>query len=114
MDSTPLGTNTTNRKTLPSDLIPVGTKFPKPTSPALTTDLPGDSDLDPSISDSSNKPNFSNDTNLSKSKKKKHNRKKNHWKDMKDESSDPSLSDDSYLSYDNDYIHKQSKRNIDR
>ena len=47
LDLTPLGTNTTNGTTLPSDSIPVGIKSPKPASPALPTDLPGDPDPDP-------------------------------------------------------------------
>ena len=71
-----LGTNTTNGTTSPSDSIPVGTKLPKPISPSLPTDLPGDPDPDPSLSDSSKKYNLSNDTNSSKSNKKKRNKKK--------------------------------------
>ena len=63
LDLTPLGTNTTNEKTSPSDLIPVNTKLPEPMpltlptdSPTLPTDfpeqngrahIPGDPDPDP-------------------------------------------------------------------
>ena len=95
-DLTPLGTNTTNRKISPSDLIPVETKFPKPTPqtlptdpPALTTDLPeenekanepGDPDSEPTLSYSSKKSNSSNDTNLSKSNRKQRNKKKKRQK----------------------------------
>ena len=71
LDLTPFGTDTTNRTSSPIDLIPVGTKTPEPMpqirptdSPTLTTDLPkqnekahvpGDPDVDPSLSDSSSK-----------------------------------------------------------
>ena len=55
-----------------------------------------------------------NDTNSSKPKKKKRDKKKNHWKDKKDNSPDPSLSDDSDLYYNSDYRRKQLKRKIDR
>ena len=63
LESNPLGMNTTNRTTSPIDSIPVRTKYPKPTSPELSTDLPGDPDPDLSLSDSSRKSNFSNYTN---------------------------------------------------
>ena len=69
LDSTPFGTDTTNRKASPIDLIPLGTKTPEPMpqtrptdSPTLATYLakqnekahvPGDPDPDPSLSDSS-------------------------------------------------------------
>ena len=69
LDSTPFGTNTTNRTMSPIDLVPVGTKTPEPMPrtrptdfPKLPTDLPekniivcvpGDPDPDPSSSDSS-------------------------------------------------------------
>ena len=82
LDSTPLGTNTTSGTTPRSDSIPVGAKFPKPTALTLTTDspelptdlleengksnVPGDSDPDPSLSDSPKKSNSPNDTNSSK------------------------------------------------
>ena len=114
MGSTPLGTNTTNGTKLPSDSIPVGTKLPKPTSPALPTDLPGDLDPDPSLSDSSKNYNSSTDTNSIKSKKEKRDKKKNHRKDKKDNSLDPSSSDDSDLSYGIDYRRKLRKRKSDR
>ena len=50
LDSNTLRTNTTNRTTLPSYSIPVGTKSPKTTSTELPTDLPGEPDPDPSLS----------------------------------------------------------------
>ena len=69
LDSNPLGTNTTNKKTSPIDSIPVGTKIPDPTPVTPPTDsqtlptyfpdqngkvnVPGDPDPDPSSSDSS-------------------------------------------------------------
>ena len=88
LDSNPFGTNTTNITTSPIYPIPVGTRMPEPTpqtqpkySPTLTTDspdqngeahVPGESDPDPSSSDSSpNKYNWSNEENSSKSIKKK-------------------------------------------
>ena len=83
LDSTPLGTNTTNGTTSPSDSIPVGTKCPKPTSPALPTYLPWDPDPDPIFSDSSRKYNSSNDSHSNKLKKKKLDKKKKHRKDNK-------------------------------
>ena len=58
-DSTPLGTNTTNRTTSPNDLIPVGTKTPEPTPLTRPTGfsekngkahVPGDLYPDPSSS----------------------------------------------------------------
>ena len=92
LDLTPLSTNTTNRTTSPCDSIPPRTKPPKPTpltlpmdSPALPTDLPGDPDPDPSLSDSSKKSNLSNDTNSSKSKKNKRNKRKKRRKKRKDD-----------------------------
>ena len=63
LDSTPLGTNTTSGTTSPSDFIPVGTKSPNPTSPALPIDLPGDPDPDPALSDLSKKSDSLNNTN---------------------------------------------------
>ena len=95
LELTPLGTNTTNGTTLPSDPISVRTKYPKPMSPELPTDSPGDPDADPSLSDSSNKSNLTNDRNSSKQKKKKHDKKKNLRNDKKYDSSDPSSSGDS-------------------
>ena len=113
-DSTPLGINTINGTTSPSDSIPVEATSPNPTPltlpmylPALPTDLPGVTDPDPSLSDSSNKYNSSNDTNSSKSKKKKRDKKKKRQKDKKDHSSDPSSSDDSDSSYDSYYRRKR-------
>ena len=47
LKSTPLGTNMTNRPTSPIDSILVRKKLPKPTSPKLPADLPGDPDTDP-------------------------------------------------------------------
>ena len=109
--STPLGTNTTNRTTSPSDLIPVGTKSPDPTSPALPTDLPREPEPDPSLSDSSSKKYiFSNYSNSSKSKKNKRDKKKKRRKHNKQDASDPSSSNNSDFSYDSDYIRKQRKR----
>ena len=55
LDPTPLRTDTTNGTTLSSNMIPVGTKLPKPTSPEVPIDLPGEPDPDPSLSHSSNK-----------------------------------------------------------
>ena len=71
LDSTPLGTATANGTMLPSDSIPVEKRSPKPTSPELKTDLTGDPDLDPSLSYSPKKYNLLNDTNSSKTKRKK-------------------------------------------
>ena len=65
VDSTHLGTNTTDRTMLPIDSIPVGTKMTEPNPLELPTYLPGDPDLDPSLSDSSKKSNFSNNNNSS-------------------------------------------------
>ena len=115
LDSTPLGSNTTNGTTLSSDLIPVGTKSPKPTPLTLTTDSPGYPDPDPLLSDSSSKKsNYSNDTNSITSNKKKHEKKEKHWKYKKDDSSDPSSSNDSDSSYDSDYRRKRRKRKSDQ
>ena len=85
VESTPLGTYTTNETTSPMDSIPFGTKNPDPTPlkrPTYFTEengkahVPGDLDPDPSLSDSSpKKSNSSNDSNSSKSKKKKRNKK---------------------------------------
>ena len=86
LDPTPLDMKNTNGTTSPSDLIPVGTKFPEPTvltlptdSPTLPTGFPeqngkahvlGDPDPYPSLSESlSKKSNLSNDINSSKSSK---------------------------------------------
>ena len=99
LDQTPLGTKTTIGTTSPSDSIPVGTKSPKPTLPALPTGLPGDPDPDPSFLYSSKKSKSLNDTNSSKLKKIKRDKKKMRRKDKKDDSSDPSLSDDYDSSY---------------
>ena len=62
LDSTPLGINTTNRTTSPSDSVPVRKTFPKAKpltspmdSPSLPTGLPGGPDPDPSLSYSLNK-----------------------------------------------------------
>ena len=82
LDSTPIGTNTNNRKMSPIDLIPVGKTFPEPTPMTPSTDLPTlpkdfpegngkvhvtwDPDPYPSLSDStSKKSNFTNDSNSS-------------------------------------------------
>ena len=109
LDSTTLGTNTTNGTMSPIDLITVGTKKAEPTQrtrptdyPTLPTDLPeqngkayvtGDPDPDPSLSESSsNKSNSSNDTNSSKSNKKRRNRKKKRQKHKKQDTSDSSSS----------------------
>ena len=77
LGSTLLGTNLNNRKTSPIESIPFGTKMPEATPRTLPTDVseqngkahvPGDPDLDPSLSDSSsNKSNSLNYTNSSKS-----------------------------------------------
>ena len=113
LDSTHIGTNTTNGTTLPSDSIPVGTKSPKPTSSALPTDLPENSDPGPPLSDLPKKSNSLNDSSSSKSKKNKRNKKGKRRKDKKDDSSDP-LSSDSGSSYDSDYKRKQHKRKSDQ
>ena len=86
LDSTPLGMNMTNGTTSPTDLIPVGTKPPEPTSLTQPTYFPeengkahGPRDLDPdpsSLDPSSNKSNSLEDKNYSKSIKKKSNKKK--------------------------------------
>ena len=61
LDSTPLGTKTTNGTTSPIDSIQVGTKTPDPTPLTRPTEfpyqniklhVPQDPDLDPSSSDS--------------------------------------------------------------
>ena len=81
LESTHFSINTTNGTTSPINSIPVGTKFPEPTTLTLPTGflekngkahIPGDPDLDPSSSDSTpNKNNPSNDSNSSKSNKRK-------------------------------------------
>ena len=86
LDLTPLGKNTTNRTMSPIDLIPIRTKMTEPTPltrPANLPDqngkahVPGDLDLDLSLSESlSNKSNFSKDINSSVSNKKKRDKKK--------------------------------------
>ena len=93
LDSTSLGTNTTNGTMSPIDSIPVRTKTTEPTPqtrptylPALPADLPeqngkahvpGDPDTDPSLSDSSSsKYNFLGDINSSKSNKRNSMRRK--------------------------------------
>ena len=69
LESTPFGTNITNRTTSPIDSIYIGTKTPEPMPQKLPTDsptvpkdsseqnvkahVPGDPDPDPSLSDSS-------------------------------------------------------------
>ena len=71
LESTPFGTNTTNRPTSPIDSITIRTKTPEPTPRTRTTNSPtlpkylpyqngkahilGDLDPDPSLSDSSSK-----------------------------------------------------------
>ena len=84
LDLTPPSTDTTNGTKSPSYLIPVGTKLTKPTPlilptdwPTLPTDLLGDQDPEPSLSDSSRKYNSLDDTNSNKSNKNKHDKKKN-------------------------------------
>ena len=114
LDSTALGTNTTNGTTSPIDSIPVGTKTPGPMLLALPTDLPGYPNPDPSLSDSSKKYNSLNDTNSKISKKKKCDKKKRHQKDKKDDLLDPSLIDDFDSSYNSDNRRKQRKRESDR
>ena len=93
LESTPFGMNATNRTTSQIDWIPVGTKIPYPTPLTRTNDLPtrkpnsseqkrkghvpADRESDPSSSNSpSNKSNLLNDTNFSKSNKKKRDKKK--------------------------------------
>ena len=105
LDSTTLGTNTTNRTTSPIDLIPAKTKMPEPMPLIQLTNLPeqngklhipGYQDPDPVLSESSSKkPNLWNDRNYSKSKKKKRDKNKKCQKYKKDDSSDPSSRDNS-------------------
>ena len=100
LDSTPLDTNMKNGKMSPIESIPVGTKTPEttPLTPptyltTLPTDfpeqngkshVPGEPDPDPSLSDSSsNKFDLLNDSNSSKSIKKKSDKKKRRWKHKK-------------------------------
>ena len=93
LESTALGTKTTNGTTSPIDSIPVGTKTPEPTPLIPPIDLTeqngkahvtGEPDPDPSLSDSSlKKYNLSNDRNSSKSIKKKSNNKKKRQKHRK-------------------------------
>ena len=126
LESTPLGMNKNNGTTSPSYSIPIRKQLTKPTpltiptdSPSLPTDfpeqdektnIPGVTDPDSSLSDSSSKKsNLSNDTNSSKSKKNKRDRKKKNQKDKKDYTSDSSSSNYGSF-YDSDYRHKQSKR----
>ena len=85
LHSTSLGTNTNNKTMSTSDSIPVGKKLPEHTTLTLHTDLtekkgkahvPGEPDQDPSLSDSSPKKyNSSNDSNSSKSNKRKLNKR---------------------------------------
>ena len=124
MESTPLGTNTTNVSTSPIDSIPAGTKTPEPTPLTRPTELPeqngkvhvlGDPDPDPSLSDSSmRKYNLSNDSNSSKSKKNERDKKKKGQKDKKYDLSGSSPSNDYDSSYNSDYRRKQHKRKSDR
>ena len=109
LGSTPIGTNTTNGKTSPIDLIPVGTKMSETMQLTRPTKLsekngkahvPDDPDPGSLLSDSS-------------LKKKKHDKKKKRHKHKKDDLSDPSSSDDSDLSYDSDYRYNRRKRKID-
>ena len=119
LDSTPLGTNRTNRTTSHIDSNPVGKKTPEPTpltrpieSPEQNgkAHVPGELDPDPTSSDSSsNKSNSSKDRNYSKFIKKKHNKKKKRCKHKKHNASDSSSSDYD-LSDDSDYIFKQRKK----
>ena len=110
LESTHIGTNTTNGKKSPIELIPVGTKTPDPTPLKRSTEfpekngkvhVPDDPYLDPSFSDSS-------------SKKKKCDKNKKRRKHKKDDSPDPSSSNNSDSSYDIDYRHKKRKRKRDR
>ena len=64
LDSSPIGTNTTNGKTPPIDSISVGTKIPEPTPLTRPTEfteqngkahVPDDPDPEPSLSDTSPK-----------------------------------------------------------
>ena len=115
LDSTPLGTNKTNRTTSPIDLIPVGggeldpmpltqpKEFPEQNGKAH---VPGEPDPDRSSPDSSsNKSNLSKNRNYSKSTKKKSDKKKKHRKNKKQDASESSLID-SDLSNNNDYRRK--------
>ena len=105
MESTPLGTNTTNGTTSPIGSIPVEKKTPKPMPltppkdlPAPPTDfpeqngkahIPGDPDTDPSLSDSSsNKSNSLKNSKFSKSIKKRSDKKKKRRKQRKQDASD--------------------------
>ena len=94
LDSTHIGTNTTNGTTSPIKSILVGTKTPEPTPLTLPTEfpeqngklhVPDDPDSDPSLSDSS--------------PRKKLDKKKNCRKHRKGDLSDPPYSDDYDLSY---------------
>ena len=86
MDSTTIGTNTTNGTMSPIDSLPVGTKIPDPTPLTRPKELseqngkshiPDDPDPDPSLSDSS-------------PKKKKRDKMKESRKHRKYDLSDPS------------------------
>ena len=89
--------------TLPTDSPELTTDFPEENGRA---NVPGDSDPDPSLSDSSSKKyTLSNDTNSSKSNRNKCNKKKKRQKDKKDDLSEPSSSD-SDSSYNSDYRRK--------
>ena len=130
LESTPLGTNTTNRTTSPIDLIPVGTKTLDHTSQTRPTDfstlptylpeqngkshVPGDPDPDQSSTNSSAKKyNSSKNTNTSKSIKNKPDKKKKRRKYKKQDASDSFLNDSEY-SDDSYYRRKQRKNKSDR
>ena len=118
LDSTPLGTNTTNRTISPIDSIPVETKTSYPTPLIRPTEfpqqngkshVPGELDPDPSLSDSlSKKSNLPKDINYSKSIKKKRDKKKKRLKHKKHDASDSSSSD-SDSSNVSDYRRKRRK-----
>ena len=110
MDSTPIGTKTTNGTTSPIELIPVGTKTLEPTPLTRPTELPEqngkahvpyDPYPDPSFSDSS-------------LKKKKRDMKKKLRKYKYDAFSDPSSSDNSDSSYNIDYRLKRRNMKSDQ
>ena len=110
VDSTPIGTNTTNATMSPIESVPVRTKTTELTTLKRPTEspeqngkahVPHDPEPYPSLSDAS-------------SKKKKRNNKKKRRKHKKDDLSDPSSSDNSDSSYDSYYRRKQLKRKSDR
>ena len=120
LDSTTIGTNTTNITTsqLDSNHIGTRTQYPTPLTRPMDSSkrkgklhVPEDPESDPSLSDSSsNESDLSDNSKYSKSKSKGRDTNKKRWKCMKQESS-YSSSSNSDFSDEGDYIGKRCKNN---